>query len=176
MADDTKTTFAAPRPPYDTSPPPSIIATAETRIKALIESLHRELQDLEGEASEFLVNARKHVANVAVHAQITGELTSVHFEDGGEVEKGQVLFTLDRRAFEAAVNQAEATLQRDLAQAANARSQQDRYRGLAERGIATREQVEQMSASATALDATVEADRAAVESAKVQFRGEAEPG
>jgi hypothetical protein len=41
MADDTKTVFAAPRPPYDTSPPPSIVATAETRISALIESLHR---------------------------------------------------------------------------------------------------------------------------------------
>ena len=85
------------------------------------------------------------------------------------MEKGQVLFTLDRRAFEAAVNQAEATLQRDIAQAANARSQQERYRGLAERGIATREQVDQMSSAATALDATVAADRAALESARVQL-------
>lgn len=68
MADDTKTVFAAPRPPYDTSPPPSIVATAETRISALIESLHRELQDLDGEASEFLLNARKHIANVSLHA------------------------------------------------------------------------------------------------------------
>jgi multidrug efflux system membrane fusion protein len=108
-------------------------------------------------------------ATVSVRSQATGELNSVHFEDGGDVEKGQLLFNLDRRAFEAAVNQAEATLQRDIAQAANARSQQERYRGLSERGIATREQVDQMSASATALDATVEADRAALESAKVQL-------
>jgi multidrug efflux system membrane fusion protein len=108
-------------------------------------------------------------ATVSVRSQATGELNAVHFEDGGDVEKGQPLFDLDRRAFEAAVNQAEATLQRDIAQAANARSQQERYRGLSERGIATREQVDQMSASATALDATVEADRAALESAKVQL-------
>jgi multidrug efflux system membrane fusion protein len=115
------------------------------------------------------VGAGEAFATVSVRSQATGELTSVHFEDGGEVEKGQVLFTLDRRAFEAAVAQAEATLQKDIAQAANARSQQERYRGLAERGIATREQVEQMSSAATALDATVAADRAALESARVQL-------
>jgi hypothetical protein len=67
MSDNTKTVFAAPLPPYDTSPPPSIIATTETRIKALIASLHNELNAIEGEASEFLVNARKHIANGAVH-------------------------------------------------------------------------------------------------------------
>jgi multidrug efflux system membrane fusion protein len=115
------------------------------------------------------VGAAEAFATVSIRSQATGELTSVHFEDGGEVEKGQVLFTLDRRAFEAAVNQAEATLQRDIAQAANARSQQERYRGLADRGIATREQVDQMSSAATALDATVAADRAALESARVQL-------
>lgn len=115
------------------------------------------------------VGAAEAFATVAVRSQATGELTSVHFEDGGEVEKGQVLFTLDRRAFEAAVNQAEATLQRDIAQAANARSQQDRYQDLAARGIATKEQVEQMSSAATALEATVAADRAALDSAKVQL-------
>jgi multidrug efflux system membrane fusion protein len=115
------------------------------------------------------VGAAEAVATVAVRAQATGELTSVHFEDGGEVEKGQLLFTLDPRAFEAAVHQAEATLQRDIAQAANARSQQERYRDLSARGIATREQVDQMSSAATALDATVAADRAALESARVQL-------
>jgi membrane fusion protein, multidrug efflux system len=116
-----------------------------------------------------VVGTAEAYSTVSVRAQVTGELTSVHFKDGDEVVKGQVLFTLDRRAFEAAVNQAEATLQRDLAQAANARAQQERYRGLSERGITTREQLDQLSAAATALDATVAADRAALESAKVQL-------
>jgi membrane fusion protein, multidrug efflux system len=116
-----------------------------------------------------VVGAAEAYSTVSVRAQLTGELTSVHFQDGDEVVKGQALFTLDRRAFEAAVNQAEATLQRDLAQAANARAQQERYRGLAERGITTREQLDQLSTAATALDATVAADRAALESAKVQL-------
>ena len=83
---------------------------------------------------------------------------------------GQVLFTLDRRPLEAALQQAEANLARDLAQAANARAQAVRYQDLAERGIATREQVGTMSTTAEALEATVGADRAAVENAKVQLQ------
>jgi multidrug efflux system membrane fusion protein len=108
-------------------------------------------------------------STVALHAQITGELTSVNFTDGEEVPKGKVLFTLDRRPLEAALAQAEANLQRDLAQAANARAQSERYRDLAQRGIATREQLDQLLTNATALEATVAADRSAVENAKVQL-------
>src|SRR5439155_20526528 len=66
--------------------------------------------------------------------------------------------------------QAEANLNRDLAQLANAESQAKRYQDLAERGIATREQVDTSRTGATALGATVEADRAAVENAKVQLQ------
>jgi membrane fusion protein, multidrug efflux system len=115
------------------------------------------------------VGSAEAFSTVALRAQITGELTSVNFTDGEEVEKGRVLFTLDRRPLEAALAQAEANLQRDLAQAANARAQSDRYRDLAQRGIATREQLDQLLTNATALEATVAADRSAVENAKVQL-------
>jgi multidrug efflux system membrane fusion protein len=108
-------------------------------------------------------------ATVAVHAQITGELTSVNFNEGDDVEAGQVLFTLDRRPLEAALQQEQANLERDLAQATNVKAQATRYRDLAERGIATREQVDQITANAAALDATVGADRAVVENAKLQL-------
>ena len=109
-------------------------------------------------------------SNVAVHAQITGELTSVAFKEGDDVKKGQVLFTLDRRPLDAGLQQAQANLERDLAQAANAKAQSARYQDLAARGIATREQVDQMTTNAAALDATVGADRAAVENAKIQLQ------
>jgi membrane fusion protein, multidrug efflux system len=108
-------------------------------------------------------------STVAVHSQITGELKSVNFVEGDEVQEGQVIVTLDKRPLEAALNQAEATLQRDLAQAANARAQATRYKDLLDRGIATHEQVDQMVTNAAALDATVASDRANVESAKVQL-------
>ena len=109
-------------------------------------------------------------STVAIHAQITGQLTSVSFEEGGDVRQGQTLFTLDRRPLEAALRQAEAVLERDLAQGANARAQAERYRDLAQRGIATREQVDQITTNAATIEATLGADRAAVENARVQLQ------
>src|SRR5262245_35073799 len=107
---------------------------------------------------------------VSVRAQITGELTAVAFTEGDDVQKGQLLFSLDRRPLEAALKQAEANLARDIAQATNARSQAQRYEDLANRGIATKEQLETARTAATALDATVGADRATVENARVQLQ------
>lgn len=108
-------------------------------------------------------------STVSVRAQITGEMTSVNFKEGEDVEKGQVLVTLDKRPFEAVLQQAQATLEKDTAQAANARAQSARYQDLLERGIATREQVDTMRTQAAALEATVAADRANVENAKIQL-------
>ncbi len=108
-------------------------------------------------------------STVAVHAQITGELTSVNFKEGDEVQEGQILFTLDKRPLEAALLQAQANLDRDSAQLANAKAQAARYQDLLQRGIATREQVDTIRTNAQVLEATVGADRAAIESAKVQL-------
>jgi membrane fusion protein, multidrug efflux system len=108
-------------------------------------------------------------STVQVHAQVTGELTSVNFKEGDDVKKGQVLFTLDRRPLEAAVEQAQANLAKDQAQAVNARAQSVRYQDLLKRGIATHEQSDQMVSNAAALDATVAADRASLDNAKVQL-------
>ncbi|HKB13056.1 MAG TPA: efflux RND transporter periplasmic adaptor subunit [Vicinamibacterales bacterium] len=108
-------------------------------------------------------------STVSVRAQITGEMTSVDFKEGEDVEKGQVLVTLDKRPLEAILAQAEATLEKDSAQAANARAQAVRYQDLDKRGIATREQVDTIRTQAAALEATVAADRAAVENAKIQL-------
>src|ERR1043166_2630115 len=109
-------------------------------------------------------------STVAIRAQITGQLESVNFAEGDDVRQGQLLFSLDRRPLEAALQQAEANLARDMAQAANASVQAKRFEDLAKRGIATREQVDTSQTGAAALNATVEADRAAVENAKVQLQ------
>jgi membrane fusion protein, multidrug efflux system len=109
-------------------------------------------------------------SNVAVHAQITGSLTSVNFKEGDDVAKGQVLFTLDTRPLDAALQQAQAALARDEAQAAQAKSTAARYLDLQNRGIATKEQADQSATTAAALVATLESDRAAVENAKVQLQ------
>jgi multidrug efflux system membrane fusion protein len=108
-------------------------------------------------------------STVSVRSQITAEMISVHFKEGEDVKEGQVLVTLDKRPFEAALQQAEATLQRDIAQANNAKASAARYRDLQNRGIATREQVDQVTTQAAALEATVNADRANVESARLNL-------
>src|SRR5262249_8223339 len=69
-------------------------------------------------------------STVTVRAQVTGELTSVNFVEGDEVQEGQVIVTIDKRPLEAALQQAQAALDRDVATAANARSQAARYRDL----------------------------------------------
>ena len=117
-----------------------------------------------------VIGAAEAFSSVAIRAQTTGQLNSVSFTEGDDVMAGQVLFTLDRRPMEAALLQAQANLDRDVAQAANAAQQAKRYDELAARGIATREQVDTSRTAVAALNATVEADKAAVENAKVQLQ------
>jgi multidrug efflux system membrane fusion protein len=107
---------------------------------------------------------------VAIHSQITGELTSVNFKEGDDVQQGQVLFTLDRRPLEAALQTAEGNLERDVAQAANAATSAKRYQDLQTRGIATKEQVDESVTTAKALAATILADQGAVANARVQLQ------
>lgn len=109
-------------------------------------------------------------STVAVRAQVTGELKSVNFRQGEDVQAGQVLFMLDHRPLEAALHQAEANLERDTAQAANAKVIAQRMEDLVERGVGTREQRDTARTTAAALDAVVGANRAAVENAKVQLQ------
>ena len=109
-------------------------------------------------------------STVAVRAQVTGEMKAVNFQQGDDVEAGQVLFTLDPRPLEAALNQAEANLQRDTAQAANAKVIAQRMEDLVERGVGTREQRDTARTTAAALDAVVGANQAAVDNARVQLQ------
>jgi len=109
-------------------------------------------------------------STVAVKTQVTGELTGVYFKEGDDVKKGQLLFTLDKRPFEADLRKQESNLAHDLAQAANARAQQKRYESLVKAGVVSSEAYDQFATAASALDAAVDADKAAVENAKVQLQ------
>jgi membrane fusion protein, multidrug efflux system len=116
---------------------------------------------------------------VSIQSQVSGRITRIHFTDGTDVKKGQMLFTIDTRPFEANIKQAEANLSkdtalkkqaeanlaRDIAQAKWGEAQVKRYRELVDHGVVPREQYEQLRASLDSLNATVDADRAAVRSA-----------
>ena len=106
---------------------------------------------------------------VSVKSQVTGVLTQAHFKEGQDVKKGQLLFTIDPRPFEAALKQAEANLARDTAQVKNLREQVRRYAELVEKQYVSREQYDQIKTNADAAESVVDADKAAVENAKVQL-------
>jgi multidrug efflux system membrane fusion protein len=109
-------------------------------------------------------------STVSVRSQITGELTEVKFQQGDDVTEGQELFVLDRRPLEGILQQAQATLERDTAEAANAKAIMERYEQLVQRGIVAREQRDNARTSVARLEATLASDRAAVENAKVQLQ------
>jgi multidrug efflux system membrane fusion protein len=136
---------------------PAVPVTVATAIK---KDVPREIMAI-GTAEASMI--------VQIRAQVTGVLTKVNFKEGDDVTKGQVLFELDRRPLEAAVNQAVANLDRDAAQYATAKTTSQRVQELFERGIATRDQADQARTSAAALEATVQADKAALDNAKVQL-------
>ncbi len=109
------------------------------------------------------------LSSVSIKAQIDGELTGVHFREGQDVRKGDLLFTIERRPFEAELRRAEATLAKDQAGAANARSSAARAEKLFEEGVMAREQLDQLASAAEATEAIVRADKAALETAKLNL-------
>jgi multidrug efflux system membrane fusion protein len=108
-------------------------------------------------------------STVTIKSKVGGELTRVHFTEGQDVRKGDPLFTIDPRPYEAALKQAEANLQKDLAQAKHAQEDAHRYEFLIQKGVVARQQYDKFRTEAQALEAAVLADRAAVENARIQL-------
>jgi multidrug efflux pump subunit AcrA (membrane-fusion protein) len=91
---------------------------------------------------------------VSIQPQVSGRITQIHFTDGANVAKGQLLFTIDPRPFEANLKQAQANLLKDIAAKKQAeanlareiarenwgRAQVERYRTLVEQGVVDKEQ------------------------------------
>ena len=116
------------------------------------------------------VGTAEPLATVQIRSQITGQLSHIHFREGQDVRKGAPLFTLDARPFQAALQQAQAVLARDTAQAKNAQSQRARYEDLFNRGLIPRDQYETQTANASALEATLAADQAQIENARLNLQ------
>jgi multidrug efflux system membrane fusion protein len=108
-------------------------------------------------------------ATVAVTAQVQGQIVSVNFKEGDIVHKGDVLFQLDPRPFQAALNQAQATTARDQATLVSDQKDAIRYTTLQKLGAASGQQADQAIAAAKAMAATVVADKAASDAAKLNL-------
>jgi len=123
---------------------------------------------------------------VTIRAQTGGMLTNVNFQEGDYVKKDAILFLIDRKPLEGQMKsavanlqkstalelQAEANLNRDAANAKYAREQTDRYLKLVEQGIFAKEQGEQLKSNADSLAQLLEADKAAINSAKAQMESD----
>ncbi|HTS87561.1 MAG TPA: efflux RND transporter periplasmic adaptor subunit [Gemmatimonadales bacterium] len=107
---------------------------------------------------------------VSVEAQVTGQLLHIGFHEGDDVVAGQVLFEIDPRPFRAALDQAQAVAARDLAQAENAARDAARYAELVKQEYITPQQYQAAVANAAAQAATLRADSAAVETARLNLQ------
>lgn len=143
-----------PKAPAGKAPVPVKLAVAELRTVPL------ELQAF------GTVEAKE---TVPVQARVAGQLRQVHFREGDEVRKGDLLFSIDPQPFELAVQQAEAVLARDRAQQQTVRQKAERYRQLLEQGFVSRQEYDQVASDAASLDAVLGVDRAALDTARLQL-------
>ena len=107
---------------------------------------------------------------VAVQPQVSGPITRIAFREGQEVQRGQLLFQIDPRPFQAALARAQALVERDRAQEANARQEAGRYTELAEKEYVTAQQFEQARTTAAAAKATLAASQADLDDARLNLQ------
>ena len=115
------------------------------------------------------IGAVEAYSTVAMKVQVGGQLIEIHFHEGQDVKKGELLFRLDPRPYDAALKAAQAQLQKDAVQLKTAQQDAERYADLVKKDYVTQEEYERIRTTAAALEAAVAADRAAVENAAVQL-------
>jgi multidrug efflux system membrane fusion protein len=109
------------------------------------------------------------IETASVKAQVGGVITKVSFSEGQNVRAGQLLFQIDPRPFEVALDAATAELGKDKSQAENAEIQAKRYADLVKKDYVTQEQYDAARTQAEMLKSTVQVDEAAVEQAKLNL-------
>ena len=108
-------------------------------------------------------------ATVSLRARVDGQIVEAGFKEGAQVRKGQMLFKIDPRPYEAALRQAEANALRDAAARDQARSQERRYQELLEKNFVSKEAYAQIRTNAATAEATAGASQAALDNAKLNI-------
>lgn len=108
-------------------------------------------------------------STVGVKAQVGGQVTEIHFHDGDNVKKGELLFTIDPRPYQADLAKAAANLARDQAREAQNAAEEKRWAYMVKEGIGSQERYEAVHADANSDHASVRADQAAVETARLNL-------
>jgi multidrug efflux system membrane fusion protein len=108
-------------------------------------------------------------SSVSIKSRIGGELKKVHFREGQPVRQGDLILTIDPLPYEAALKQAQANVARTVALTKKADEDLRRYMDLIQKEYISQEQYDQARATVEALQATLKADQAAVESARLNL-------
>jgi multidrug efflux system membrane fusion protein len=108
-------------------------------------------------------------SSIPVKAEVNGNLTKVHFRKGQNIKTGDLLFTIDPRPYEAALDQAKANLARDKALEENALLNEKRSKELLSQGFIAQSDYDTAQTNARSASAAVKADEAAVANAKLQL-------
>lgn len=109
------------------------------------------------------------ITRINIKSRIEGELTGVYFTQGQEVKKGDLLFTIDPRPYQAALKEAQATLEENLANLALAEEKVKRYRTLAKSEYYSQIDYETLQANFASAAALVEQNRAQVDTALINL-------
>lgn len=108
-------------------------------------------------------------STVALKARVDGQIVEVNFKEGAPVRKGEILFRIDPRPYQAALRQAEANALRDAAARDQARSQERRYQELLDKNFISKEAYAQIRTNAETAAAVVRASQAALENARLNL-------
>jgi membrane fusion protein, multidrug efflux system len=106
---------------------------------------------------------------VSIQPQVSGRITQIHFTDGADVKRGDVLFTIDPRPYQAELKQAEANLGQAEANLSLAKVNFDRVERVSDPRAVSRQDYDSKKSAVQTAEAAVQQNRAAVENARLNL-------